>query len=147
MATVAYEKDYYAWTHEQANLLKLGKLNELDLQNLAEEISEMGRSVRNELFNRMVGLIMHLLKYQFQAERRSRSWLNSIKFQRSDLIELISENPSLKSKCLADEQWFLNVWTQAVYQAVKETNLNDEVFPDMPIWTIEQILETDFLPD
>ena len=91
-----YETDFYAWTQEQANLLLHHEWSQLDLSNLIEEIESLGKQQRAELRNRLSVLIGHLLKWEYQPERRSRSWLNTIRIQRIDTLELLEENPSLK---------------------------------------------------
>ena len=65
--TVDYEKDFYAWTVEQARLLRSGELSEIDVENIAEEIESMGRSERREIGNRLTVLLSHLLKWHTSA--------------------------------------------------------------------------------
>ncbi len=79
---VLYEDDYYAWTIEQAQLLRAGALSAIDAANIAEEIESMGRSDRRELQSRLVVLTMHLLKWRFQPSARSRSWSANDREQR-----------------------------------------------------------------
>ena len=96
VALSLYESDFYAWTQEQAEFLRDGKWSQLDLVNLIEEIESLGKQQRSELRNRLSILIGHLLKWEYQSNRRSRSWLNTIRVQRRDTQELLKENPSLK---------------------------------------------------
>jgi predicted nucleic acid-binding Zn-ribbon protein len=91
-----YDTDFYAWTQEQAKLLRHQQWSQLDLLNLIEEIESLGKQQRAELRNRLKVLIGHLLKWEYQAERRSRSWLMTIRVQRRDTQELLEENLSLK---------------------------------------------------
>lgn len=91
-----YETDFYAWTQEQAQFLKHRKWSQLDLPNLIEEIESLGKQQRAELRNRLSILIGHLLKWEYQVSKRSRSWVNTICIQRIDILELLAENPSLK---------------------------------------------------
>lgn len=84
-----YDTDFYAWTQEQAQLLKLQKWDELDLPNLIEEIESLGKRERAKLRNRLSLLIGHLLKWQYQVSTRTRSWLMTIRVQRIDLLELL----------------------------------------------------------
>ena len=145
MTTVAYQTDYLAWTNEQANLLLNGQLSELDLQNLAEEIAEMGQSIRREFFNRMVILVMHLLKWQFQPAFRGRSWENTIRTQRKELTRLIRHNPSLKS--MQTTEWYQEVWDDAIDDASYETGIPKHDFPSSPIWTVDEALQAGYLPE
>lgn len=145
MTTVAYQTDYLAWTNEQAKLLSNGQLSELDLQNLAEEIAEMGQSIRREFFNRMVILVMHLLKWQFQPDFRGRSWENTIRTQRKELARLIRHNPSLKS--MQTNEWYQEVWDDAIDDASYETGIPKHDFPNSPIWTVDEALQAGYLPE
>ncbi|MEB3147502.1 MAG: DUF29 domain-containing protein, partial [Sphaerospermopsis sp.] len=74
-----YQTDFYAWSQEQANLLRHQQWHELDWSNLIEEIESLGRKERQELRNRLSILIAHLLKWEYQPTKRSRSWLATIR--------------------------------------------------------------------
>ena len=138
-----YEQDFVGWLNTQAELLKTGKVNELDIKNLVEEIEAMGRSEKRELENRMIILVMHLLKWTFQPNYQSRSWANTINEQRRRIGRVIKDSPSLKNS-LNDTEWFNDIWQSALYQAVSETGLGIKIFPEQPIWTTQQILVDDF---
>ncbi|MFB2897998.1 DUF29 domain-containing protein [Aerosakkonemataceae cyanobacterium BLCC-F50] len=138
-----YETDFYAWTQEQAKFLKFQQWNQLDLPNLIEEIESLGKQQRAELRNRLKVLIGHLLKWEFQSERRSRSWLMTIRIQRRDTQELLQENPSLKP--------YLQETLQKIYEsgrdlAVGETNLPLKSFPENCPYTLEEIFSDRFYP-
>lgn len=91
-----YESDFYAWTKEQAELLKHKTWEALDLPNLIEEIESLGRQERQELRNRLGVLLGHLLKWQYQPLNRGNSWLATIREQRREAARVLKENPSLK---------------------------------------------------
>jgi hypothetical protein len=93
---VDYEEDFYAWTVDQARLLRTGELSTIDAANLAEEIESMGRSDRRELQSRLAVLTMHLLKWRFQPSARSRSWSATIEEQRLQIEQVFAESPSLR---------------------------------------------------
>ena len=138
-----YETDFYAWTQEQAQLLKHREWNKLDLPNLIEEIESLGKQQRAELRNRLKVLLGHLLKWEYQVERRSRSWLMTIRIQRRDTQELLSENPSLKP--------YLQEALQKIYEsgrdlATGETNLPLKTFPENCPYTSEDIFSDQFYP-
>ncbi|MCL2660665.1 MAG: DUF29 domain-containing protein [Acidobacteriaceae bacterium] len=143
MGTSLYDKDVFAWANEQAALLRAGKFSALDIEHVAEEIEDVGKSELRELASRMAVLLAHLLKWQYQPDRRGASWEATIKAQRLDVSYLLNEAPSLKSK-LSDMAWMRVVWTHAVAQAVNETGIN--VFPEFCPWTTEQVLNTSFFP-
>ncbi len=68
---INYHQDYYGWTQEQANLIKTGKFSDLDIENLIEEIEDMGKTERREVTSRMAIVLLHLLKWTYQPERRA----------------------------------------------------------------------------
>ena len=144
MSANLHDKDFHAWTLQQADLLKAGKLHEIDLDNLIEEIESMGASERNQLQNRLKVLIGHLLKWQFQPSYRTRSWNATIEEQRLSVMTLIEDNPSLKR--ILDER-ITKAYPQGVLLAVKETNLDKKAFPSSCPYSIEQLFDVEFLPD
>src|SRR5271163_1137157 len=93
---VSYDDDFYAWTVEQARLLRSGELSAIDAANIAEEIESMGRSDRRELRSRLVIMMMHLLKWRHQPGARSRSWAATIDQHRLQIEDLFAESPSLR---------------------------------------------------
>ncbi|TVQ09377.1 MAG: DUF29 domain-containing protein [Leptolyngbya sp. DLM2.Bin27] len=94
--TTLYDQDFYAWAQRQAELLRAGQLGELDIENLIEEIESLGRQERQELRNQLGVLLGHLLKWHYQPEARSKSWVYTIREQRRKIQRHLKENPSLK---------------------------------------------------
>ena len=72
---IDYDKDGYGWAMEQAALLRARRFSEIDLENIAEEIESVGKSERRTLESHLSRLMMHLLKWQYQPERRGNSWV------------------------------------------------------------------------
>ena len=144
MSHTRYETDVVAWANEQAALLRSGKLSEIDVEKIAEEIEDVGKSEQRELASRMTVLIAHLLKWKYQPARRGTSWARTIKAQRKEVLYSLKESPSLKSK-LGDADWLDVVWSKAVAFATTETGL--DVYPENGIWDIQQVLAQDFYPD
>ncbi|MFB2876536.1 DUF29 domain-containing protein [Floridanema aerugineum] len=138
-----YETDFYAWTVEQAKFLRNEDWNNLDISNLAEEIESLGKQDRRELKNRLRVLIGHLLKWEFQANKRSNSWSNTIDEQRFQILGLLQESPSLKPY-LPDA--ISEVYKYALKLAIGETSLSKETFPQECPYSLEQILDFEFLP-
>ena len=138
-----YEKDFYAWTIHNAKLLREGKLSEVDIEHIAEEIESMGKSEKRELVSRLAVLVAHLLKWKFQSARRSKSWTLTIKNQRMDLNDLLEESPSLKKEL---EEKFLHAYERAVLIAAEQTGIDEEDFPSKPPFTLEECLKTSYLP-
>jgi len=143
-ANQLYENDFYGWTQRQANALREGKIQELDIENLIEEIESMGKSEQRELRSRLEILLMHLLKWRFQFERRSVSWELSIKEQRSRIEEHLSENPSLQSKI---PETYASAYRYATFGASQETQLHIKAFPAQCPWAFEEVMDADFWPD
>jgi hypothetical protein len=143
MMTSLYDEDVLAWSIEQAAVLRERRWSALDIENLAEEIEDVGNSVRRELGSRMAVLVAHLLKWQVQPQLRSKSWVRTIKVQRTSIARRLGKVPSLKS-VLSDDEWMQDVWDDALVIAIKETGLDD--FPDALIWTSAQVLDSTFFP-
>ncbi|MFZ2406287.1 MAG: DUF29 domain-containing protein [Methylobacter sp.] len=141
---INYEKDFYGWTQEQAALLRSGRLTELDIENLIEEVETMGRSEKRELESRLTVLLLHLLKWKYQDVRRGRSWELSIIEQRLKFEETLDENPGLKSKL---NDILLKAYKFAVIQASRETKLSRSIFPSQCPWTFDQITDETFFPN
>ncbi|AMO56839.1 hypothetical protein GZ77_02260 [Endozoicomonas montiporae] len=138
-----YEKDFYQWTQQQAALIRKGRLGELDLNNILEEIESMGRSEHRQLGNCLDVLLMHLLKWQYQPDHQSSSWRGSIEEQRVRIRKLIKENPSLKPKVHDTLQ---EAYALAKIGAYKETGLSQDVFPKHCPWDYDQIMDEAFWP-
>ena len=132
-----YDQDFYQWTQEQAGLLRIGALSQLDVENLIEEIESMGKSQKKELVSRLTVLIAHLLKWDYQPERRGRSWELTIKAQRVQIRRHISENPSLKSMLL---NAVILAYEVATISAAAETGLPESAFPETCPYTVELLM-------
>jgi hypothetical protein len=139
-----YEEDFYAWTIEQARLLREGALSEIDAENIAEELECMGKSNRRELRSRLIVLLMHLLKFRFQADRISPSWRITIRAQRDEIQALLADSPSLHP---AVTEMLARAYIRARQDAIDETGLPATAFPAECPFTPEQILSEDFLPE
>ncbi|MFM6138608.1 MAG: DUF29 domain-containing protein, partial [Sphaerospermopsis kisseleviana] len=115
-----YESDFYAWTQQQVNVLLHKQWSQLDVVNLVEEIESLGRRERQELRNRLNILLSHLLKWEYQLNKRSRSWLATMRIQRRDILKLLNDNPSLRSYVA---EAMIEAYPNARDLAVSETNL------------------------
>lgn len=138
-----YDRDFYAWANEQAALLRAGKLSAADVEHIAEEIESMGRSEKRELVNRLTVLLLHLLKWRFQPERRGKSWRTTIRVQRDDLSDHLRDNPSLKAKL---GEAMADAYRKAVIVASDETDLPEELFPTTCPWPVDLIMDGNFWP-
>jgi hypothetical protein len=138
-----YDRDIIAWSNEQARLLRSGRLSELDIEHIAEEIEDVGKSEQRELASRMAVLIAHLIKWSYQPNRRCNSWQQTINVQRHAIALRIKRTPSLKPM-LREAEWQEEIWSDAVIAAIRETGLED--LPQTCPWTMTQVLDLDWLP-
>lgn len=139
-----YEDDFYGWTLANAQLMREGKMNEVDFENIIEEIESMGRSTFDQLVNRLCVLMAHLLKWQYQAEKRKNGWRATINEQRRQIKRLMRHHPSLKSRM---EEAFSESYEDAAGQASDETEKPKSTFPERCPYTLEQCLDEDFYPE
>ena len=136
-----YERDFYLWIQTTAQQLKEGKFNEIDLPNLIEEIESMGRSEKRELKNRLIVLLMHLLKWQYQPEKRSESWRSTITEQRICIEGLLEDSPSLQPLI---SEVFNDCYQKARLKASDETGIELKFFPKESPFTLEETLQVSF---
>jgi hypothetical protein len=147
--STAYETDVVAWADEQAALLRAGRFAELDIEHIADEVEDVGKSEQRELSSRMAVLLSHLLEWRMQPERREmsgRSWRGTIKLQREDVIDHLEDVPSLQRN-LSDPRWIARVWRSAKRQTIAETSFADDDLPEVCPWSMEEALDPNFLPD
>ena len=144
MSNTLYERDFYAWAYQQAALLRAGQLSDADIENIAEEIESMGRSEKRELVSRLTVLLTHLLKWQYQPERRGKSWLRTIQQQRFRIADHLSENPSLKSQLVFSIR---TAFRDARIEAERETDIDQDIFPLECPYTFDQMMDEGFWPD
>lgn len=142
--TTLYETDFYAWTQRQAELLQQEEFTAVDWHNLIEEIESLGRREKHEVENRLIVLIMHLLKWAYQSELQSRSWRSTITVQRVDLRRLLRDNPSLRAHLA---EFVVDVYPDAVVKASAETGLRKTTFPSTCPYTVAQIMDDEFWPE
>lgn len=143
--SAGYEKDVILWSQEQAALLRSGQLTQLDIEHLADEIEDVGKSEKRELESRLSVLMAHLLKWQYQPQMRATgsSWQMTIREQRKRVEAALRETPSLKAT-MRDPEWLAGAWSDALLIAARETGL--EIFPEQNPWTMEQVLSPGWLP-
>ncbi|BBD53444.1 MULTISPECIES: DUF29 domain-containing protein [Planktothrix] len=139
-----YEQDFYLWIENTVNQLKTGQLLEVDLGNLIEEIESMGRSEKQALESDLIIVLLHLLKYKYQPDKRSNSWLSSIYEHRRRLRKALKSSPSLKPYYT---EVFEECYQDARQEAALETGLTLEVFPVVCPFTPEATLDSEFLPN
>ncbi|CAK0763846.1 conserved hypothetical protein [Gammaproteobacteria bacterium] len=139
-----HDQDFYAWTQQQLEIMRLGDLSKVDLENWMDEIESMGASERRELESRIIVLLQHLLKWQFQPNQRSGGWLGTIDEQRTQLEILLRQSPSLKR--LYPESVVL-AYPKARRKAAWETGATLQSLPESCPYSLNEILDEEFLPD
>jgi Domain of unknown function DUF29 len=138
-----YDSDFHLWSQTQAAAIREGRFAEIDLENVAEEIESLGRSDRREIKSRLEILLIHLLKWQFQPEKRKSGWNTSIVAARLGVADLIDESPSLRNFPV---EKLANAYFAARLKAASETRLSVKRFPNECPYSIAEIMDHDFLP-
>lgn len=142
MTKELYETDGYKWYMTNAELLKQKRFDEIDYLNIAEELESMGRSEQKELESYLIQLFLHLLKWKYQPNMRTKSWLASIKIHRRHAKKHLSKNPSLKGYM---DEIIEDSYEYARIEASNETGLDLDIFPEkIPF---NDFLNDEWLPD
>jgi hypothetical protein len=142
-ADAAYDRDFYSWSIEQGRLVREGRWDAVDRENVAEEIESLGREQFNKLESALRALMLHILKWDHQPGRRSRSWSLSICRARLDVDDVLADNPGLESR-IAEAT--ARAYRKARLEAVKETGLDEETFPDTCPYSWDDINARTFSP-
>ncbi|KJU87648.1 protein containing DUF29 [Candidatus Magnetobacterium bavaricum] len=138
-----YASDFYKWSLKTAELLRQGRFGELDIENIAEEIESLGKSEKKELRNRLAVLIMHLLKWQYQPNKRSKSWESTINVQRVEIKFVLKDSPSLKHIV---ETIINEAYEKAIVMFQQETRFSQIDLPETCPYTFNQLIDNNFLP-
>jgi hypothetical protein len=144
MSNALYDQDFFAWANEQAALLRAGRLAEADIDHIAEEIESMGKTEKRVLVSRLTVLLLHLLKWQFQPDRRGANWEATIAVQRDDLADHLIDNPSLQARI---PEAVASAYRKAVIMTYGETALPPQTLPIICPWSFAQIMDPAFWPD
>jgi hypothetical protein len=136
-ATDLYEKDYYAWANENAQAIRSGAFGQIDTEALADEVADMAREEKRSVRSRLEILINNLLKWDYQDRKRTRSWAATIDVQRSKVIELLEDSPSL-APFLSEN--LAAMYRTAVKLCIRDTNLSEDSFPHACPYTLDEIL-------
>jgi len=139
-----YEKDFCAWLEHNVGLLRQGRISEIDAGNIAEELETIGKNQHRELGNRLKILFAHLLKWEFEADHRSKSRKRTIVEQRQQISQLLETSPSLRTGV---EEKAKKAYTNAVEYAAAETGIPPGDFPRGCPYSLEQALDKKFYPD
>ncbi|MFN6232845.1 MAG: DUF29 domain-containing protein [Dolichospermum sp.] len=137
-----YEQDFYLWTKAIVQHLKENRFNDIDIPNLIAEIESMGKSEKRELKSRLIVLLIHLIKWQYQPEKRSESWRSTITEQRICIEALLEDSPSLQPLLI---EIFADCYEKARSKASEETGIKLNFFPQESPFTLDETLNAYFL--
>ena len=140
-----YERDIALWSNLMAELLRQGQFDQLDLEHLIDEVIDLGRRERDRLVSAVRLILHHLLKWQYQPERRSRSWLKTIQRERINSQSYVEDTPSLKR--IQTQDWLHKIYTIARKDAALETELPLNTFPEDCPYSWEQVFDEGFPDD
>ena len=132
-----HEDDPHAWAFEQAALLKAGRLADLDILNLADEIEDVGRHEYDKLESTLAIVIGHLLTWDFQEGRRSRSWVDSIREHRKGAIRQLRKAPSLRGR---QSEVLEDAYERGEGDALIETGLPESTLPSECPYAWDEIM-------
>lgn len=139
-----YEDDLHEWASRQAALIRANRIDELDLAHIAEELDDVGSELYRRLESSFTVLFAHMLKWDHQPERRTRSWEATIREQRKRIARLLEKNPSLKAK-LAEAM--AEGYEYGRDRASGETELSLETFPEKSTYTTHDVMQREFQLD
>ena len=137
-----YEDDLFSWVQEQVALLKSGRLDAIDACNIAEELGDVGSEQYNKLESAIAIVCQHILKWDHQPSRRSRSWQLSIRSHRARIRSVLDYNPGLKSRI---GQAMTRGYRYGRDRALDETGLTDDAMPEICPFTFEDLLDREFV--
>jgi hypothetical protein len=141
-AAQLYDTDFYEWCIKMAALLRARRMDEVDIEHVAEEIEDLGKSQQNELESRVAVIIQHLLKMRFQPEKRTRSWDRTVATQRVEIERLLGGNPILRRLLRGVPG---SVYDYAVKLTAAETDLPRKTFPPVCPFTPQEIFGDELL--
>jgi hypothetical protein len=142
--SATYTADFNSWIEQTAQLLRERRWHEIDLEHLIEEVEDLGKSEQRAIASQLTRLLLHLLKWQYQPQRRSDSWLDSITDARTQIELAIKDSPSLKKYPL---EQLKESYQRARRQAAKQTGMEVSVFPEKCSYSLELVLDEDWLPE
>lgn len=141
-----YEEDFYLWVERQADLLRKGRLEDLDLAHLVEEVEELGINLRNAVTSRTREIILHLLKLQYSAATDPRrGWLESVGKQRDDLELEIT--PSLRRHVTAELESIFQKARRRAIDDLAQDHVGPDQLPTTCPYTLDQIIDPVWRPD
>jgi hypothetical protein len=139
-----YERDFYTWSLRQAELVRARRFADLDIENVAEELESLGKEQAHKLESALRVLLLHLLKWAYQPQRRSRSWRATVVRERTNAERVLEDNPGLRPH---RERLFARAYRGARKEAAAETGLPIATFPEAAPFSVAQALDDEFWPE
>jgi len=143
MRAIPYEQDLIIWANQQARWLRAKCFDLLDIEHLADEIEDVGKSAKQEFSQRMALLIADLLKWELIPELRNLSMQIIIRNQRRALSRILTNTPSLKNE-FDNPDWWEIIWDDAIIHIARETSLDN--FPEICPWGVKELLKDNWFP-
>ena len=142
-----YQKDYNLWVETTVRQIQAGHFEAVDWDNLIEEVADLSRRQRDKLKSLLTRLFEHLLKLTYWETKRdynAHHWQGEIVNFRCQIQDLLEDSPSLKP--------YMTEILQKCYQnarkiTIAKTGLPAATFPDVPIATVEQVLDDNWLAE
>lgn len=144
MTKIGYEQDFYGWLMEQAGYVRAKDWEALDIDNIVEELEALGRNQRDQIRGHVRRLVIHFLKWAYQAELRAESWRHIIINARAEIDDRLAISPSLRRELPDILAWSYPRGRRA---AADEAGLPLVTFPETCPWSLEQLQDEDFLPE
>ncbi len=143
-----YERDYYAWLRDQARALRERRIEDVDWDNVAEEIEDLGKNERRGVSSYLATVVEHLLKLKYARgifrDYNARGWRVSVRSARRQIRKLLNESPSLQPQL---EQILADAYEDGRIEALREPRLTEEILPKTYPWTLEQVMDDNFMAD
>jgi hypothetical protein len=138
-----YLVDFSSWVDETAQLLRDRRWQEIDVEHLIEEVQDLGKSEKRSISSQLTRLLLHLLKWEYQPQRRSDSWLDSVTDARTQIELTLEDSPSLNNY---PAQQLQVSYSRARRQAAKQTGIDISTFPENCPYSLEYVLDENWLP-
>ncbi|MGF1480669.1 MAG: DUF29 domain-containing protein [Cyanophyceae cyanobacterium] len=136
--------DFNLWVQQTAQLLRNRRWQEIDLEQLIEEVEDLSKSERRGIASQLIRLLLHLLKWQYQPQRRSDSWLDSITDARTQIELAIQDSPSLKDY---PAEQLKRSYQKARRKAAQQTGMELSGFPEACPYDLGLVLDDSWLPE
>ncbi len=137
--TNLYEQDFVLWAEHQANLIRSGKFEQLDTENLIEEVEYMARKEKKSLASHLIVLMMHIIKWKIQPQERSKSWQNTIRNERKSISRIRDDLPSL------NESYIQSIWEKCFKRGTEDAEDETDLKSTVQSLSWQEVFEEEYL--